>query len=167
MLSLSTVHYNLKALSKAGIIDDSTFHYSQKGKEVIHYSLKNKAIILLPRGEQSSSSLKQKLKTIQPGILTTAGIIIAGAFFGTNSIKSGAPAQDAKTYAAESTSSGASAQDAAMHTAESVSKTTPPEPSFLSQLFNSPEFLIGLGCALVIIILSIVSYTLLKRARQH
>ena len=36
---LSTVHYNIQALLKAKLVQADEFHYSEKGKEVNHYSL--------------------------------------------------------------------------------------------------------------------------------
>src|SRR3989338_10912894 len=46
---ISTVHYNLQHLMKAGIINVDEFHYSEKGKEVNHYKLANKYIIIAPK----------------------------------------------------------------------------------------------------------------------
>ncbi|MFH0870587.1 MAG: helix-turn-helix domain-containing protein, partial [archaeon] len=46
---LSTVHYNLQALVKANLVVAEEFHYSEKGKEVLHYSLANKLIIIAQR----------------------------------------------------------------------------------------------------------------------
>ena len=48
-LPISTVHYNLHHLMKAGIVNVEEFHYSEKGKEVNHYKLANKYIIIAPR----------------------------------------------------------------------------------------------------------------------
>src|SRR3989344_3588410 len=58
---ISTIHYNLKALMDAGIIEVEEFHYSQKGKEVNHYKLANKYIIIAPKG---TYGIKEKLKSI-------------------------------------------------------------------------------------------------------
>ena len=68
---ISTIHYNLKALMDAGIIEVEEFHYSQKGKEVNHYKLANKYIIIAPKG---TYGIKEKLKSILPvGIIAIAG----------------------------------------------------------------------------------------------
>src|SRR3989338_9698502 len=62
-IPLSTVHYNLQHLIKAGIVATEEFHYSEKGKEVNHYKLANKYIIIAPK---STFGIKEKLKTILP-----------------------------------------------------------------------------------------------------
>ncbi|MBN1175289.1 winged helix-turn-helix transcriptional regulator [Candidatus Woesearchaeota archaeon] len=70
-LPASTVHYNLKALIDSKIIDDSEFSYSSKGKQVIHYSLTNKILIIVPQKQNISAQLKAFI----PGLLTVGGII--------------------------------------------------------------------------------------------
>jgi len=74
-LPISTVHYNLKHLVEAGLVEAEEFHYSEKGKEVNHYKLANKYVIIAPK---STFGLKEKLKSILPvGLITvaTAGLI--------------------------------------------------------------------------------------------
>ena len=70
-IPISTVHYNLKHLIKAGLVDSREYHYSEKGKEVNHYSLAKKYIIIAPK----TSGIKTKLRSILP----MAIVIIAGA----------------------------------------------------------------------------------------
>jgi hypothetical protein len=48
---------------KAGIISVEEFHYSEKGKEVNHYKLANKYIIIAPK---TTYGIKEKLKSILP-----------------------------------------------------------------------------------------------------
>src|SRR3989338_6711280 len=60
---ISTVHYNLQHLMKAGIVTVEEFHYSEKGKEVNHYKLANKYIIIAPK---TTYGIKEKLKAIFP-----------------------------------------------------------------------------------------------------
>ncbi len=62
-LPISTVHYNLKQLAGAGLVSADEYHYSEKGKEVNHYRLANKYIIIAPK---STFGLKEKLKSILP-----------------------------------------------------------------------------------------------------
>lgn len=69
-LPMSTIHYNLKHLIKGGLIESEEFHYSEKGKEVMHYRLANKYIIIAPK---STFGLKEKLRNILPVALVTAG----------------------------------------------------------------------------------------------
>lgn len=72
-IPISTVHYNLKHLSDAGLVIVDEFHYSAKGKEVNHYKLANKYIIIAPK---STFGIKEKLK----GVLPVALLVGASAF---------------------------------------------------------------------------------------
>ncbi len=69
-IPISTVHYHLQKLQEAGLVIVKEFHYSSKGREVNHYRLANKYIIIAP---QKVSGLKEKLKGILP-----VGIIMLG-----------------------------------------------------------------------------------------
>ena len=70
-LPISTVHYHLQKLKEANLVTVEEFHYSQKGREVLHYKLANKYIIIAP---QHISGLKEKLKGILPVALAVLGI---------------------------------------------------------------------------------------------
>ena len=70
-LPISTVHYHLKKLQEAGLITVEEFHYSVKGREVNHYKLANKYIIIAPK---VVSGLKEKLKGILPAFIAAAGL---------------------------------------------------------------------------------------------
>src|SRR3989339_2121023 len=69
-IPISTVHYNLQQLMETGLINAEEFHYSAKGKEVNHYRLANKYIIIAPK---NASSIKEKLKSILPAVLIVSG----------------------------------------------------------------------------------------------
>lgn len=69
-LPLSTIHYNLTNLEQGKLVLAEEFHYSAKGKEVKHYKLANKMVIITP--EQPSESIIAKLKKILPVALITA-----------------------------------------------------------------------------------------------
>jgi DNA-binding transcriptional ArsR family regulator len=71
-IPISTVHYNLQQLQKGGLVISEEYHYSKKGKEINHYKLANKYIIIAPK---STYGIKEKLKSILPAAL----IIAAGA----------------------------------------------------------------------------------------
>ena len=62
-IPLSTVHYNLKHLNKTGLVTTDEFHYSKKGREVIHYSLANKYIVIAPKEDKN---FMDKLKKFIP-----------------------------------------------------------------------------------------------------
>jgi len=70
-IPISTVHYNLQQLMETGLINTEEFHYSEKGREVLHYKLANKYIIIAPK---STYGIKEKLKSILP-----VGLIAVGA----------------------------------------------------------------------------------------
>lgn len=74
-LPLSTVHYNLKHLVDNRLVEASEFHYSEKGREVLHYSLSNKYVIITPKGV--SESFKDKLKSIIGAVASVGFIAIA------------------------------------------------------------------------------------------
>jgi|SRR3989338_1601110 len=69
-IPISTVHYNLQQLMETGLINAEEFHYSAKGKEVNHYRLANKYIIIAPK---KTFGIKEKLKSILPVALIAAG----------------------------------------------------------------------------------------------
>ncbi len=69
-IPMSTVHYNLQQLMETGLISADEFHYSKKGKEVNHYKLANKYIIIAPK---KTFGIKEKLKSILPVALIAAG----------------------------------------------------------------------------------------------
>lgn len=71
-IPMSTVHYNLKILQEANLVVVEEFHYSQKGKEINHYSLANKYIIITPKADQSN--FMEALKKIIPIAIITAGV---------------------------------------------------------------------------------------------
>lgn len=72
----STVNYNIEQLLNAKLIVWEKYHYSEKGKEVRHYSLANKFIIIAPKGDKEG--LLELLKKLSPAFLITlfgAGLI--------------------------------------------------------------------------------------------
>jgi len=73
----STVHYNISALAKAQIIDSNSFHYSSKGKEVLHYKVSDQVIVIVP--DSKSPSITNKLRMALPGVFGFAAI--AGLWF--------------------------------------------------------------------------------------
>ncbi len=78
-LPISTVHYHLQKLQEAHLVTAEEFHYSQKGREVLHYKLANKYIIIAPK-VASASGLKEKLKSVLPAALAALGISVVIKF---------------------------------------------------------------------------------------
>ena len=70
-IPISTVHYHLQKLQQAKLVIAEEFHYSKKGREVNHYKLANKYIIIAPK---KVSGLKEKLKGILPVAAAALGI---------------------------------------------------------------------------------------------
>ena len=70
-IPISTVHYHLQKLQEAKLVMVEEFHYSKKGREVNHYKLANKYIIIAPK---HISGLKEKLKGILPVAIASVGI---------------------------------------------------------------------------------------------
>ncbi len=70
-IPISTAHYHLQKLQEAGLVKVEEFHYSPKGREVNHYQLANKYIIITP---QKVSGLREKLRGILPVALIVAGV---------------------------------------------------------------------------------------------
>ncbi|MFH1073259.1 MAG: winged helix-turn-helix domain-containing protein [Nanoarchaeota archaeon] len=76
---ISTIHYNLKHLLDAKLVQIDEFHYSEKGKEVNHYKLSNKYVIIAPK--EASETFRQKLKKLLPIVGITAGLALIIQFF--------------------------------------------------------------------------------------
>ncbi|MBR9700375.1 winged helix-turn-helix transcriptional regulator [Candidatus Woesearchaeota archaeon] len=73
-MPLSTVHYNLQQLTDAKLVVVEEFHYSPKGKEVNHYKLANKYIIIAP--QEDKEGLLDRLKNFIPVFVLTFGMAV-------------------------------------------------------------------------------------------
>jgi len=69
-IPISTVHYNLQKLKEASLVNAETFHYSEKGREVDHYRLANKYVIITPKPVKG---IKTQLRNILPVALLLLG----------------------------------------------------------------------------------------------
>ncbi|MBW2966257.1 helix-turn-helix domain-containing protein [Candidatus Woesearchaeota archaeon] len=94
-IPISTVHYNLKHLTGAGLVSVDEFHYSEKGREINHYKLANKYVIIAPK---STFGIKEKLKAVLPVgiiIVATAGLLrlftSKAATFGASKVREAVP----------------------------------------------------------------------------
>ncbi|MBN2458542.1 helix-turn-helix transcriptional regulator [Candidatus Woesearchaeota archaeon] len=130
-IPISTVHYNLQQLIETGLVIADEYHYSEKGKEVLHYKLANKYIIITPR---KVTGITQKLRSILPAALITAGvagIIQLYTYLTTGTAKilgSGMPMSakySAEDMVAENTA--AVADEGTRLLAESATQAAPPE----------------------------------------
>lgn len=72
---MSTIHYNIKHLMDAKLITVDEFHYSKKGREVNHYKLANKMVIITPK--ETPAGFLDNLKKILPvAIIAAAGAVL-------------------------------------------------------------------------------------------
>ncbi len=67
-IPISTVHYNMKLLADNGLVSMDEYHYSEKGKEVIHYKMRNRYIVIAPEPEDEKS-IMAKLKNMIPAVI--------------------------------------------------------------------------------------------------
>ncbi len=74
-IPISTVHYNVQLLQNSGLAVAEEFHYSKKGREVLHYKLANRYIVIAPK---ATESVPMRLKRLLPvlAIVAAAGIAI-------------------------------------------------------------------------------------------
>jgi len=109
-IPISTVHYNLKQLMEANLVIVDEFHYSPKGKEVNHYKLANKYIIIAPKSD--NNRFRDALNKILPLTIITAvtgGLLTAWNLFGNASSSKVASVQEAVPRAMMTTSTSAAA----------------------------------------------------------
>ncbi len=167
-IPISTVHYNLQAIMDGGLVIAEEFHYSKKGKEVLHYKLANKYIIIAPK---TVHGIKTKLKTILPVALILAlvsgGIQIfstlykKGIYGFTQTFTKAAPVVEravAEAPAAVEEKVMAAAAPVVNETAEQVVKTIVNEPSFWGNI--TLWFILGA-------IFTLILYFLFEKLRQE
>lgn len=117
-LAISTVHYNLKQLIESGLVLSDEFHYSKKGREVSHYKLANKVIIIAPKKEKNFSEVLKNFFAITGISAGVAGVI---HFFQKRTMFSAVESANFASYAADDGMLGAGARSMpkiAMDTAE-------------------------------------------------
>jgi DNA-binding transcriptional ArsR family regulator len=73
---ISTVHYNLKQLVDGRLVEIESSTFSEKGKQIKHYTLANKYIIIAPKGGD-----KQSFLDAVKNILPVFGLGLLGTFF--------------------------------------------------------------------------------------
>ncbi len=62
-IPLSTLHYHLEKLKQAGLVIIEEFHYSKKGREINHYKLAKKYILIAPHSVETAW---EKIKDLLP-----------------------------------------------------------------------------------------------------
>lgn len=158
---LSTVHYNMKQLVDAKLVVSDEFHYSSRGKEVSHYKLANKYIIIAPK-EESDGFLQHLRKFVPAAIITVGvGVVLKSLQFFTGTSSS------AKLQTPEIAMMRTA--DTADTMAAGLAMEAPPEPTCFNcdVWWQSPMidyFLLGAVFVLAVLIISeAVSYWRYKR----
>jgi predicted transcriptional regulator len=88
-LPLSTVHYNMQNLLKANLVKADEYHYSPKGKEVNHYTLTNKLIIIAPT-QARTDKVMATLRRFIPAFLGIIGVSAIIALLQNSVVQKGA-----------------------------------------------------------------------------
>ena len=145
-IPISTVHYNLQQLMDAKLITWEKYHYSEKGKEVKHYTVANKYIVIVPKGE--TEGLAEKLKSILPtGLL----VLLGAAFVHIFSTPSGEVASDMMMKNAPEIAARGMDSEVMMLAAEAAPMIE--EPSLWQSLFASYAFWFLLGAVFTLIVI--------------
>jgi DNA-binding transcriptional ArsR family regulator len=159
---ISTIHYNLQALLKGKLVEADEYHYSSKGKEVLHYKLANKYIIIAPK---STFGIKEKLRSILPaGIIA---IFFSSAIYLINSVGNSfsgvsKAANAMPTLAANRISDGAISESAAIAPramAEIAQTGTPVWELFI----QNPAMWFLFGCVFTLLLVIVIEYMAYKR----
>jgi DNA-binding transcriptional ArsR family regulator len=167
-LPISTVHYNLSVLCKAKLVEAKEYHYSSKGREVNHYSLANKFIIIAP--SKMDDSTKDRLKNLFLSI--TFGVFFIGggvfSFLKAKSLQAVSSGSGLLTNSAMSdvstetlrrapdviiTSGSGLAAGAAEKAAPTIMAEAPSKAAYLTSFVSDPYMLIFLGAVTGIFLL--------------
>ncbi len=165
-MPISTVHYNLEQLKGAGLVKTTEYHYSSKGKEVNHYEIVNKLIIISPGKEKEG--VFDLLKKFLP-VVTIVGAISVGLEFYQRTIvqtQNLIPEQYAAAPMMAKTAVQTAADSAANLAAESAPSLMAAAPKQVQQaipiMHYSLWFLIG-GISVIMLMLV---WELIKRRRK-
>jgi len=79
---LPTIHYNLKHLVKANLVESKEFRWSKKGKEMDIYRLAKKLVIIAPK----STSLKEIKNLLPIAIISVVAGFLVKLFTQTNRV---------------------------------------------------------------------------------
>jgi len=166
-IPISTAHYNMKALQDNGLVEVEEFHYSKKGREIDHYTLANKLIVIAPK--EPSEKIMNKLKKILPvalivvvaaglmkavQLLRTPKLLAAGTMQYTGSARDAAVnvAEEAVFEAAPIAAKAGGDIAAAPMAEKAVTETAARAPEAISYFSNETIlwFLIGAACAIAV-----------------
>lgn len=171
---LPTMHYNMKALQDAGLVTSKEFNYSAKGREMQHYELVNKYVIIAPA--VAKEGIKEKLRALLPTLATIGGIGLAYQFIRGGLLKTvelSAPvAEKAAQETLRATATAAPAMEAfaeqSMEAADLVMETSaaaPPDVIVQQVQQPSPVLYFFIGAAAAVLLYLLFDY-LWKKIRK-
>jgi len=163
-LPLSTVHYNMQNLVASKLVKATEFHYSKKGKEVLHYTLSNKIIVIAPSKEESFRLIRR---------VAPVAVLVAGLSLGVHFLTRGAVntynivANDASLLkAAPQIVATGGARNLTAFAAEAAQAVPPAAaPVAASSIYTSLVFWFAIG-AVVAVVAYIVIDAALRRAKK-
>lgn len=156
-IPISTVHYNLKLLVEGGLVKADEFHYSEKGREVIHYHLANKYIIIAPG---SVWGIKEKLRSILPSLLGVGVISWLVHMFRGSSV----PLDPVFKQAASEELARAAPMFGVADSATAAQAL--PHATFLDGLFSSVAFWFVVGGVVSIVVYLLADYIFYKKMNK-
>ena len=175
-IPISTIHYNLQALLKTRLVEADEFHYSRKGKEILHYRLANKYIIISPK---PMKGIKNKLRSILPvsllalvssGILFTISLIkkpLANAAVFSSLAKSEAETMTARSLADTAPKAVSDvavlAQDTMTNSFSNTSDAIIQQSSIWQQFIHNPASWFLFGCIFTILLILFLEYLSYKK----
>jgi DNA-binding transcriptional ArsR family regulator len=149
-LPISTVHYNLKLLEESKLVFADEYHYSEKGKEVNHYKLANKYIIIAP--DESTTAL-EKIRKFLPltiiALIATAFIQLIPKLFASRASLATAPSF--KAAADEAVMEAAPAMAGATNV--TIEQVIVPATQSFFQTYSAAWFLIGAAFLLIVFLI--------------
>ena len=154
-LPISTVHYNLHQLVSAGLVRVDEFHYSPKGKEVNHYKLAYKYIIIAP---QSIYGIKEKLRSILP-VALLVGATALSIQYTSRLLGFKASASKVSDFGAQE------AIRAAPMLAEKVSEAAPVQEAAKTSIFQFSITWFLFGALFTLALYLIVDYLLYRKTK--
>jgi DNA-binding transcriptional ArsR family regulator len=174
-IPISTAHYNMKALQENGLVEVEEFHYSKKGREIDHYTLANKLIVIAPK--EPSEKILNKLKKILPvalivvvaaGLMKIVQLTKAPKLLATSSMQyAGDAAEEAVFQVAPMAEREGGDLAAAPIAEKAVAETAARAPEITSYFSNETILWFLIGAASAIVVFFIIDLLRKKRAKKR
>ncbi|MCX6706748.1 MAG: helix-turn-helix domain-containing protein [Candidatus Woesearchaeota archaeon] len=170
-IPISTVHYNLKHLVESRLVEAEEFHYSQKGKEVLHYSIANKYVIIAPKS--ASEGIMNKLRSIIPAIAIIGALSLiipySSGFIGTSAQSAGYGAGQMMKSAAAPVAEQAvltATRESADMAAQTAGNAAPSASTYFSSASQFPGIWFAVGAIVCLSIYLFTDYLIKKKASK-